>query len=228
MSVSGNINTTTLLSGAAPWVRESGFIDINVAGSGRTFVYIVGPANLDEHRGTISSGPSGTIDIPYLYTNELVGANTDTAGFGDRGEEVFIWLKTGYVSGSQISLSETLSDRSISGSTRLYSWTLNNGDKVTVEVVPGISLSSTAAVHGSSASGSTVDFTATFGKDATGVDKTDFALTATGSAAGTISSVTAVSASTYTVSVTGVVGTGKLRLDLNASGTGIQDTSNPA
>jgi hypothetical protein len=61
---------------------------------------------------------------------------------------------------------------------------------------------------------STVNFTITFDEDVTGVDTTDFFVVLTGSATGSISSVTPVSASIYTVSVGSVSGNGTLGLDL--------------
>jgi uncharacterized repeat protein (TIGR02059 family) len=69
-----------------------------------------------------------------------------------------------------------------------------------------------------------VVYTVTFSQPVSGVGLSDFALTATGSAAGTIVAVTG-SGDTYTVTVNGVSGDGALRLDLNASGTGIQNGS---
>lgn len=67
-------------------------------------------------------------------------------------------------------------------------------------------------------------YTVVFSKAVTGVDASDFTLTATGTAAATIGTVTPVSATNYTVDLTGVAGDGTLRLDLKASGTGITDT----
>lgn len=69
-----------------------------------------------------------------------------------------------------------------------------------------------------------VEFDVTFSEDVTGVDMTDFTATVTsGSISG--ASVTGVSGSgaAYTVAVSTGTGSGTLRLDLNASGTGIQD-----
>ncbi|BAL99988.1 MULTISPECIES: beta strand repeat-containing protein [Caldilinea] len=68
-----------------------------------------------------------------------------------------------------------------------------------------------------------VRFTVTFSEAVTGVDGSDFSLATTGSIAG--ASVTGVSGSgsVYTVTVSTGTGSGTLRLDLKASGTGIQD-----
>ncbi len=72
-----------------------------------------------------------------------------------------------------------------------------------------------------------VSYTVTFNESVTGVDVSDFALTASGTAGGAVSSVSG-SGSSYTVNVTGVNGDGTLRLDLNGSGTGIVDTASNA
>jgi rhamnogalacturonan endolyase len=66
-----------------------------------------------------------------------------------------------------------------------------------------------------------VTFRVTFTTAVTGVDVTDFALTAVGSVTGTISNVTPLSAYAYNVTVGSITGTGTLRLDLKSSGTGI-------
>ncbi|WP_277948863.1 DUF4347 domain-containing protein [Magnetospirillum sp. 15-1] len=72
-------------------------------------------------------------------------------------------------------------------------------------------------------------FDVTFSASVTGVDAADFTLTNTGTAAGTIGTVTDSGDHIhYTVSVTGVGGDGTMRLDLNSSGTGIQDGSSNA
>lgn len=73
----------------------------------------------------------------------------------------------------------------------------------------------------------TETFTVTFSESVTGVSVGDFALTTSGGVSATVDSVTGFGA-TYTVSVGGISGVGTLRLDLKASGTGIQDeASNP-
>ncbi|MEG0557262.1 MAG: Ig-like domain-containing protein, partial [Comamonas sp.] len=73
-----------------------------------------------------------------------------------------------------------------------------------------------------------VSFTVTFSEDVSGVDVNDFALTLTGSAGGTISTVTRVNGTTWTVLVNGLSGLGTLGLNLNGSGTGIVDAADNA
>ncbi|WP_204561551.1 autotransporter-associated beta strand repeat-containing protein, partial [Azospirillum palustre] len=97
------------------------------------------------------------------------------------------------------------------------------GGDTTPPTVSSIALSGSPAANASS-----VSYTVTFSEDVSGVDASDFSLAKTGTADGTIGSVTQVSASVYTVSVTGISGAGTLGLNLNGSGTGIQDTANNA
>ena len=64
----------------------------------------------------------------------------------------------------------------------------------------------------------------------TGVDASNYHLTATGTAAGTIEPPFRVCrhSSTYLVSVTQVIGDGTMQLDLNGSGTAMQDLASNA
>lgn len=80
---------------------------------------------------------------------------------------------------------------------------------------------------GVAANATGISYTVTFDQSVTGVDASDFALTSTGTASGTISSVSG-SGTTYTVSVNALSGDGTLRLDLNNSGTGIVNGSSQA
>ena len=66
-----------------------------------------------------------------------------------------------------------------------------------------------------------VTFRVTFTTPVTGVDTTDFLVTTTGNVTGTVSNVTPVSTFAYNVTVSSITGTGTIRLDLKASGTGI-------
>ncbi|WP_179958434.1 DUF4347 domain-containing protein [Chitinimonas arctica] len=82
---------------------------------------------------------------------------------------------------------------------------------------------------GSSPSGAdSISYTVTFSEGVSGVDTADFGLVFGGSAGGTIGSVTQIDDQTYTVTITGVTGTGDIRLDLNGSGTGITDLAGNA
>lgn len=98
----------------------------------------------------------------------------------------------------------------------------------TITVTAGPSVSSINRAAGSALTNATsVDFTVTFNESVTGVDASDFALTTTGTAAGSIASITG-SGTTYTVTVNGLSGDGTLRLDLDNSGTGIVNAGTQA
>jgi uncharacterized protein YbcV (DUF1398 family) len=98
---------------------------------------------------------------------------------------------------------------------------------ITVQNVPSVASIERAAAEGVAASASSINYTVKFSESVTGVDASDFALTATGTASGTISAVSG-SGDTYTVTVNSLSGDGTLRLDLNGSGTGIQNGSSVA
>lgn len=101
----------------------------------------------------------------------------------------------------------------------------------TITVVNAPTVSSVLRAGNASATvaenASSVSYTVTFSESVTGVDASDFALTPTGTASGSIASVTG-SGTTYTVTVNTLVGDGTLRLDLNGSGTGIQNATSVA
>ncbi|CAN5766969.1 hypothetical protein BH10BAC3_BH10BAC3_22160 [soil metagenome] len=73
-----------------------------------------------------------------------------------------------------------------------------------------------------------VTFRITFSEAVSGVDLPDFSITTSGSANGTLLSVTIISGNTYDVTIASVSGNGTLRLDLNGSGTGITDAAGNA
>ncbi|MDP9938395.1 Ig-like domain-containing protein [Ectopseudomonas alcaliphila] len=84
--------------------------------------------------------------------------------------------------------------------------------------VTGIALDGTSPT-----TNTTLGFTVTFSEDVNGVDLTDFALSTTGSASGTLLSLVQIDARTYRITVGGVTGQGTLGLSLTAAGSGIVD-----
>ena len=72
-----------------------------------------------------------------------------------------------------------------------------------------------------------VTYTVTFSESVTGVDASDFTLVSSDGVTGNIAPVSG-SGATWTVTVNDIAGDGALRLDLNASGTGIQGGSGQA
>ncbi|RSZ59691.1 DUF4214 domain-containing protein [Massilia atriviolacea] len=75
------------------------------------------------------------------------------------------------------------------------------------------------------AADTTLTYAVTFSQSVTGVDIGDFTLVTTGTAVANIASL-AGSGASYTVTVNGIGGDGSVRLNLNASGTGIQNAGN--
>lgn len=71
-----------------------------------------------------------------------------------------------------------------------------------------------------------VDFLVVFDENANALTSDDFELTSTGTADGTIDSVSAEAGSTVTVTVNGITGTGSLRLDLVANSDITDDSGN--
>ncbi len=86
-------------------------------------------------------------------------------------------------------------------------------------------VSSINRVNAATSNATSVQYTVTFSESVTGVGTSDFSLT--GTATGAITGVTG-SGATYTVSVNTFAGQGSLRLDLNNTGTGIQDAAGNA
>ena len=97
---------------------------------------------------------------------------------------------------------------------------------VGLNLVPPTVVSSLRA-DPSPTSAASVNFTVTFSESVTGVDVTDFILTATGVTGASVTSVTPVSAAVYTVTVNTGAGSGTLRLDIPASASITDLVGNP-
>ncbi|UKJ77352.1 DUF4347 domain-containing protein [Azospirillum brasilense] len=115
----------------------------------------------------------------------------------------------------------TVNDGETTSTARTSTITLGTVVDTTPPTVSSIAVSGTPAANASS-----VSYTVTFSEGVSGVDAADFTLATTGTASGTIGTVTQVSASVYTVSITGISGAGTLGLNLKGTGTGIKDTAN--
>jgi autotransporter-associated beta strand protein len=68
---------------------------------------------------------------------------------------------------------------------------------------------------------SSVTFRVSFNTPVSGVNAADFVITTTGNVSGTVTAVTPLSTVAYNVTIGSITGTGTIRLDLAASGTGI-------
>ncbi|MCS6153776.1 DUF4347 domain-containing protein [Shewanella baltica] len=86
------------------------------------------------------------------------------------------------------------------------------------------SVTSIAPSGSPAANAASMDFAVTFDESVNNISTDDFALVTTGTAAGTIASVSAVSGSTVNVTINAISGTGTLKLNLNGS-TNIDDAA---
>ncbi len=93
-------------------------------------------------------------------------------------------------------------------------------------VIDGLvpSVSSSAVSGAPAANATSLTYAISFSEPVSGLDVGDLQLTGTGTAAGSITSVSG-SGTSYTVTVDSVSGTGTLRLDVKSSGTGITDAA---
>lgn len=121
---------------------------------------------------------------------------------------------------------ETKTISAAAGASSLWIWGDFLGNVVASATPGGPSVASIAPQGTPSASATSINFAVTFSEAVNGVDGTDFALTTTGTATGTMGTPSSAdNGITWTVPVTAISGTGSLRLDLNSSGTGIESTA---
>lgn len=121
---------------------------------------------------------------------------------------------------------ETKTISAAAGASSLWIWGDFLGNVVASATPGGPSVASIAPQGTPSASATSINFAVTFSEAVNGVDGTDFALTTTGTATGTMGTPSSTdNGITWTVPVTAISGTGSLRLDLNSSGTGIESTA---
>ena len=195
-------------------------------------------------RQTPGSSPtaSDTLVLRTTFTEDV--QNVDTADFAVNGTTTATVSNVSAVSASVYDVTISGGDlASFDGTvglnlaaspaiTDLSSNSLPTGEPATDETytvdntVPSVSSISTADSNPTNAA--SVDFTVAFDGNVNNVDTTDFTLTTTGDAAGTIASVSAATGSSITVTVNSITGDGTLRLDLNSSSTGITDDTGNA
>jgi uncharacterized repeat protein (TIGR02543 family) len=107
------------------------------------------------------------------------------------------------------------------------SLTLNSVGATTAVLVDGVAPSilsiNRLTPSANQTNANSVIYRVTFSESVTGVDASDFILTKSGTADGTIAPLTASSGTIFDITVNSITGNGTLRLDLNSSGTGIAD-----
>ena len=200
----------------------------NLASATYTFTYalpitaapvLTSPASNSTTNGLptyAGTAPTGSLVTIYLAagsgTAQAIGTTTATGG------TFSLVQPTALASGTYaVYATAQLSGQTVSAHSNTITFTV---DATAPTVVSSTRQSPTAATTNASS----LTFRVTFSESVTGVNATDFTLTTT---AGTVSSsgrtVAAVSGSVYDVTVSGVSGSGTVRLDLNASNTSIVD-----
>ncbi len=192
-----------------------------------------------------TSAPTGlTLDSTTISSANATSSATIATLSATDGLSITYSLATGNGTNDADNGSFTISGTSLrvggaaltAGTYKLYVAATDTAGNVanqafTLTVVDAPSVSSIVRTGAASAtvagSASSISYTVTFDQAVTGVDASDFALTATGTASGSIASVSG-SGTTYTVTVNTLAGDGTLRLDLNSSGTGIQNGNSVA
>ncbi|MBJ6116555.1 HYR domain-containing protein, partial [Pontibacter sp. BT310] len=168
---------------------------------------------------TITAGPASVTNAAnatFTFTSSETGtfnASVDGSEFTPATSPLSL---TGLSEGSH-SLQVRAVDVSgnIDATPDTYTWTVD----ATAPTITGITRSNPMTA---TTNASTVTYLVAFNEAVTGVDANDFSLTTTGSVTGTISSISG-SQKNYQITVSGISGSGNLRLDAKASGTGIKD-----
>jgi hypothetical protein len=154
----------------------------------------------------------GVTSVQFKLDGVNLGAADTTAPFS------ISWDSTGVADGSH-TLTAVASDAALHATT-------SAGIAVTVDNTPP-TVVSINRVDSTPTNASSVQFTVTFSEAVSGVTASSFSLAATGTAAGSIATVSG--SGPYTVTVNTVSGAGTLGLDLKASGSnGVTDTAGNA
>ncbi len=210
--------------------RYKAGVEISIQVNFSENVYVTGTPRLTLETGATDriidfTGGSGTSSLTFTYTVQAGDASTDL----------------NYVATNSLALNGgTIKDRTGNNATLTLASpgaanSLGTNKNIVIDNTPP-TVSSIVRASGSTVhtAGSTITYRVTFDGGVTGVDVTDFTLTApTGNtpastATGTVASVTEQSAGVYDVVVNAVSGQGKARLDLKSTGTGIADLAGNA
>jgi len=155
---------------------------------------------------------SGTSALVFRYT--VVSGNTDSDGVA---------------LGTSMDLNGgTIKDAAGNNATLTLNSVGSTTSVLVDAIVPSVSSINRQTPSEAATNASSVVFRVTFSESVTGVDASDFALTKTSLANGSIASVSPISGLIYDVTVNTVAGSGTLRLDLNSSGTSIIDATGNA
>ncbi|NVD97745.1 Ig-like domain-containing protein [Massilia sp. BJB1822] len=225
-----SITSSVLSEGTHTLTAKQTDVAGNVSSASSSFTYIrdtIGPTGMA--LSTTSVNEAGSTNGATVATLSSTDITAVTYGFAvgngviDADNGKFTISGTNLVAAQSLTAGTyhiylSATDAAGNGAYQIFTITVTNVPSVSSIVRAG------GAAATAAASASAVVYTVTFDQAVTGVDASDFTLTSTGNAAGTIASVTG-SGATYTVTVNSISGDGTLRLDLKASGTGIQNGS---
>lgn len=170
-----------------------------------------------------------TANTSTQKTLTLSGEASGITGLGISANDAALYAVTANGTVHVIDVATDTETKTISaaaGASSLWIWGDFLGNVVASATPGGPSVASIAPQGTPSASATSINFAVTFSEAVNGVDGTDFALTTTGTATGTMGTPSSAdNGITWTVPVTAISGTGSLRLDLNSSGTGIESTA---
>ncbi len=221
-----HVAPTVAASGTAPYVAGG---SAAVLDSGLTVSDPDSGGSLIGAKVTISSGLTSGDTLNFTNQNGITESGFSNGTLSLTGTASLANYQTALES---ITYSSSSADPAVGNTdtTRTISWTVNDGaatsasatSSVRVDTPPSVTAIDT--VQASSNSGGTEQFTVDFSEAVSGVTTSAFALAETGSVGGTLASVSG-GGNTYTVTVTGVSGSGTLGLTLKSSGTGIIDAA---
>lgn len=210
----------SVLSVAAPAAgtyKIGAAADFTVTFSKTTYVDLTGgapriPVLLESSTPAFATYVSGHASTDFVFRYTVASGDFDTNG---------VMLGTAIESNGAI-IRDASSNVAIA--------TLNNVAVLTAVRVDGVppTVASILRIGASPTTAASVTYAVTFAEPVSGVDISDFVLTTTGTATGSLGTVTQPGVSNYEVTVNSILGDGTIRLDLKSTGTGIIDAlANP-
>ncbi|WP_141400505.1 DUF4347 domain-containing protein [Magnetospirillum sp. 15-1] len=198
-------NSSSLSSGLAVTIDTAAPTDVGLSNS-------IVALTAGSVAGTLSATDATSGDT---FTYSLPGGVGDNGVFSISGTSLQVGTGQTLTDGQTYSVTVRVTDKA--GNTFDKAFTITAADLPAVSSINRVSAQDTRGSGG-------LDYTVTFSKTVDNVDAGDFTVTKGAGVTGTaVISVTAGAngSSTYTVHVAGLSGDGTVRLDLNASGTGI-------
>jgi hypothetical protein len=205
------------LSNTTPGSEETYTLD-NTAPSGYSVTLDQDPVNSGNQGAASFTFASAEVGAGYSYTitsSGGAGSVSNTGTISTATDQITSIDVSGLPDGT-LTLSVTLTDPAGNAGSAATDTTTKEAQAPQVN---SITLAGSPAGNATS-----VTFTVAFTEAASNITTDDFSLTTTGSAAGTIASVSSSSGTSVTVTVNSISGAGTIRLDLDAA-TDIQDAS---